>query len=211
MPATGAVTLPRPRAGTDTAPSVVHLTTVDPTLALGLSRELEMDVAAGFETVGMSAPGPYGQELATIGVRHIALAALTRRWDPRADVRAALQLRGELRALQPQVLHTHTPKAGVWGGSSAGRPGIPIVVNTCHGLWAQPDDRRRKRWPVYAAEAAAGLFSDYELYQNGQDCDTLTFAGRRARAEVVGNGIDLRRFGFDPVGRARVRAELGVR
>lgn len=191
-------------------PRIVHLTTIDATLALGLRRELECDVQAGFETFGMSAAGPYESELADLGVRHIALSAFTRRWDLRQDGRAALQLYGELWALKPYVLHTHTPKAGVLGRLVGRAAKIPIIVNTCHGLWAQPEDRRSRRWPVYGAEIAAALASDFELYQNQQDCGTLSFAIPRTKTEVVGNGIDLGRFSFDPVGRSRVRRELQV-
>ncbi|MGH9076850.1 MAG: glycosyltransferase family 4 protein [Acidimicrobiales bacterium] len=189
----------------------MHLTTIDATLALGLRRELEVDVAGGLETVGMSAPGPFGHELEQIGVRHVGLPAFTRRWDLRADAHVAGQLYRELRCLKPDVLHTHTPKAGVVGRVVGRAAGVRIIVNTCHGLWAQPADRRRKRWPVYAAEAVAGLFSDFELYQNDQDRQTLAFAVRRGKAEVVGNGIDLCRFTFDRSGRSKVRDELGLR
>ena len=96
-------------------------------------------------------------------------------------------------------------------GRIAGRlAGVPVVVNTCHGLWARPEDRLRKRAFVYGLEALAARFSDYELFQNAADRDTLRPALKRGRHRVVGNGVDLERFAPDPEGRRRVRAELGV-
>ena len=96
-------------------------------------------------------------------------------------------------------------------GRIAGRlAGIPVVVNTCHGLWARPEDRLRKRAFVYGAEALAIRFSDYEFFQNAADRDTMRRFLKPGRHEVVGNGVDLERFQPDPEGRRRVRAELGL-
>jgi glycosyltransferase involved in cell wall biosynthesis len=96
-------------------------------------------------------------------------------------------------------------------GRIAGRlAGVPVVVNTCHGLWATPEDSLAKRAFVYGLEGLAARFSDFELFQNAQDEQTMRWALRKGRHRVVGNGIDLDRFRFDPDGRARLRAEWGV-
>jgi glycosyltransferase involved in cell wall biosynthesis len=84
------------------------------------------------------------------------------------------------------------------------------VVNTCHGLWARPEDSLRKRAFVYGLEGFAARFSDYELFQNEEDLKSLRPVLRRGRSRVVGNGIDLTRFAPDPEGRRRVREELGL-
>ena len=179
-------------------------------LALLLPTELEVDVEAGHEVFGISAPGPYVPRVTALGVTHVPLPDLTRSWDLRQDARAFRSLVATLRALELDVLHTHNPKTGVMGRVAGRLAGIPVVVNTCHGLWARPEDRLRKRALVYGAEALAIRFSDYELFQNAADRDTLRRFLRRGRHEVVGNGVDLVRFAFDPEGRRRVRAELGV-
>lgn len=96
-------------------------------------------------------------------------------------------------------------------GRIAGRlVGVPVVVNTCHGLWARPEDSVAKRAFVYGLEALAARFSDYELFQNAEDEATLRRFLKRGKHRVVGNGVDLTRFTRDPEGRRRVRAELGV-
>lgn len=189
---------------------LAHLTTVDMSLALLLESELRTDVDAGFTVLGISAPGPYVDQVERLGVQHVAVPALTRRWAPGADLRAALQLFDTLRDLDLDILHTHTPKAGVLGRILGRAAGIPVVVNTCHGLWAMPDDPLLRRTFVYALEAIAAQFSDAELYQNADDHHVLRHVVPSRRSRVVGNGIDLRRFGPDPAARAAVRAELGV-
>ncbi|WP_235498754.1 glycosyltransferase family 4 protein [Knoellia sp. Soil729] len=189
---------------------IAHLTTVDMSLALLLATELEVDVAGGHEVFGISAPGRYVARVEALGVTHVGLPALTRSWNPRQDVAAFRELVRTLRSLHLDVLHTHNPKTGVMGRIAGRLAGIPVVVNTCHGLWARPQDRWRKRAFVYGAEAFAIRFSDYELFQNAADRDTLRRFLKPGRHEVVGNGVDLERFRPDPEGRRRVRAELGV-
>jgi len=189
---------------------IAHLTTVDMSLALLLGTELEVDLAAGHAVFGLSAPGPYVAEVQRLGVQHVPVPSLTRAPDLRSDVLAAGQLFGALRRLEPDVLHTHNPKTGVLGRVLGRLAGVPVVVNTCHGLWAGPDHRPLQRALVNAIEGTASRFSHFELFQNAADRHTLRWAVPDHKARVVGNGVDLRRFRFDPEGREAVRRDLGV-
>jgi len=206
----GPVTAPSWRGPGGRPLRVAHLTTVDMSLSLLLGTELAADVAAGHRTYGLSSPGRFVPAVEALGVEHVPIASLTRSWDPRGDLRATRELVAALRRLDLDVLHTHNPKTGVIGRIAGRLVGIPVVVNTCHGLWASPTDRLRRRAPVYAAEVVASWFSHHELFQNGTDLTTLTPWLRRGRATVVGNGTDLTHFSACPAERARFRAELGV-
>ena len=189
---------------------VAHLTTVDMSLALLLATELRVDVEEGFEVYGISAPGPYVPAVEALGVTHVPLPGFSRAWNLRGDLAAARDLACALRRLRPDVLHTHTPKAGVLGRVIGRLLRVPVVVNTVHGLWVRPDQGRFRRAAVLAVEAVAARFSHAELYQNADDRRALAWAVPERRSRLVGNGVDLTRFRFDPAGRARVRAELGV-
>jgi glycosyltransferase involved in cell wall biosynthesis len=206
----GEVALPRLRAGNGRGLRLAHLTTVDMSLALLLPTELAVDVEAGLTTYGLSSPGPYVPTVETLGVTHVPLPSLTRSWNPRRDSAAGRELVAVLRSLDLDILHTHNPKTGVLGRILGRACRIPVVVNTCHGLWAGPADPLKRRLPVYGAEVAAALFSHAELYQNGTDRQTLRRWVRQGKTEVVGNGTDLSRFVPSPEDRRRVRAELGV-
>ena len=189
---------------------VAHLTTVDMSLALLLETELAEDVAAGHTVFGISAAGPYVDRVEQVGVTHVPVSALTRTWNLHADLASFFELFRTIHRLHLDVLHTHTPKAGVMGRIAGRLAGVPVVVNTCHGLWARPEDALAKRVLVYTAEGLAARFSDFELFQNAQDMATLGPVLKRGRARVVGNGVDLERFRPDPEGRRRVRAEWGI-
>lgn len=189
---------------------VAHLTTVDMSLELLLGTELSIDVETGLHTYGLSAPGPYVPDVQRRGVTYVPLDSLTRSWDPRRDLAATVELARQLRRLRLDVLHTHNPKTGVIGRILGRGLGVPVVVNTCHGLWAQAGDSMQRRSMVLCAEALAAQFSHAELYQNADDAATLAKAVAQWRAKVVGNGVDLVRFTRSEAERARVRAEWGI-
>lgn len=193
-------------------PLVVHLTTTDMSLDWLLGPQLRAFAAAGFDVVGMSAPGPHVPALTAAGIRHIAVDSLTRAPGVVGDLRAFRELVRLLRTEQPDVLHTHNPKPGVLGRIAGRIARVPVVVNTQHGLYAQPTDRLRRRLPVYTAERLAACCSHAELVQNPEDADTLvrTLKVPARRVRVLGNGIDLARFDGSRAARARVRAEWGV-
>jgi lipopolysaccharide/colanic/teichoic acid biosynthesis glycosyltransferase len=177
---------------------VAHLTTVDSTLRFLLLPQLLAARDAEGSVVGISAPGPWVEELETAGITHAPLTSSTRSANVTADLRTVTQLWAILRRERVGVLHTHNPKPGVYGRIVGRLAGVPIVVNTNHGLYATPDDRMVKRLLVYVAEAVASRFSDAELVQSSEDLAVMHrwhLASRR-KTRWLGNGVDLRR--FDP-------------
>lgn len=197
-----------------TRPLVVHVTTTDMSLELLLGPQLEAFAAAGYTVMGCSAPGPYVAALERRGIGHVPLAHATRSAAPIEDARALGELVRCFRRLRPAIVHTHNPKPGVYGRLAARFSRVPVVVNTVHGLYAQPDDRWRRRAVVYSAERIAASCSATELVQNPEDMETLARIGvPRRKLVLLGNGIDLGR--FDPVraapdARRDFRSEIGA-
>ncbi|MGA0893307.1 MAG: glycosyltransferase family 4 protein [Ilumatobacteraceae bacterium] len=196
-------------------PLVVHLTTTDMSLDWLLAPQLRAFTDAGYDVVGMSAPGTHVASLEASGIRHVALPAFTRSANPFDDLRAAAQLWRALRRERPDILHTHNPKPGIIGRIIGRLAGVPLVVNTQHGLYAQPGDRWQRRLPVYAAERLAASFSHVELVQSPEDVDTLVRSLRvpRSRVRLLGNGIDLDRFSphaVDPSARTALRSQWQI-
>lgn len=196
---------------------VAHLTTVDSSLRYLLHPQLTAVRDLGGEAVGISAPGPWVDGLEAEGIRHVPLASSTRSMNPLADVRAAVELWRILRRERPDVLHTHNPKPGLYGRVVGRLAGVPIVVNTCHGLYFTETDPWLKRTLLLVLEGIAARFSHGELVQSREDFDRVvrTHAYPRRRTRLLGNGIDLARFrpdGLTPAARSALRlAELGAR
>jgi glycosyltransferase involved in cell wall biosynthesis len=197
-----------------TKPLLVHVTTSDISLALLLGPQLAAFSAAGYDVIGVSAPGPFVADLEQAGIRHVSLRHATRTVSPVDDVRVAVELYQLLRQLHPDIVHTHTPKPGIYGRLGGRAARVPVVVNTVHGLYATEEDSLIRRAAVYGLERLAATCSDAELVQNEEDLATLARLHVPAdRLHLIGNGIDLSRFALGPkseAARRRVRTELGV-
>lgn len=193
---------------------LVHVTTADISLELLLGPQLSAYRSAGFDVIGVSAPGPFVDEVTARGVRHIALDNATRAMDPSSDARAMLELIRLFRDLRPTIVHTHNPKPGLYGRIAARAARVPVVVNTVHGLYATSDDPLRKRAVVYGLERIASCASDVELIQNVEDLRLLRSLLRvpTSKLTLLGNGVDLARFSTARSAemRSAVRAELGI-
>lgn len=195
-------------------PRLLHLTTTAISLDWLLGPQLDAFAAAGYELTTVSAPGPHVDAILERGHRHIAIPSLSRSMDLRSDRHAWSELRAVFEKVRPDIVHTHNPKPGVLGRMLARRCQVPIVVNTVHGLFAQPTDPVAKRAVVYGAERLAAACSQGELVQNVEDVELLRSLGVPAeRVHLLGNGIDLDRFAPSAsksrMARAR-RRKLGI-
>ena len=122
-------------------PRLVHVTTTDMSLEWLLGPQLRAFRDAGYEVIGISAPGPFVAKLEADGIRHVPLSHATRGWSLQSDLRAFNELRKLFRELQPDIVHTHNPKPGIYGRLAAKAARVPVIVNTQHGLYATRDDR----------------------------------------------------------------------
>lgn len=163
-----------------------------------LAHQLDRFAEEGFDVSGASAPGPYVRELEALGLRHHAVRSLGRNWTPGRDAVALWELVRLFRRERPDVVHTHNPKSGVLGRVAARMARVPAVVNTVHGLYANPALPRIRRSLISAAERGAFRFSDHELFQSHEDFEWAVERRLvpRSRATWLGNGVDLAR--FDP-------------
>jgi glycosyltransferase involved in cell wall biosynthesis len=69
---------------------------------------------------------------------------LVRPIHPWKDVLAWKRLTGVLRARRPQIVHTHSGKAGILGRLAAARAEVPLILHTIHG----PSFGRFQGWPA---------------------------------------------------------------
>jgi glycosyltransferase involved in cell wall biosynthesis len=72
-------------------------------------------------------------QLDQAGVSVFQVPPLAREINPLLDAWATVSLWRLLRSVQPEVVHTHTSKAGALGRVAAWLAGIPVVVHTPHG------------------------------------------------------------------------------
>jgi glycosyltransferase involved in cell wall biosynthesis len=95
-------------------------------------------VQHGFETrLVVGTPDPHEGDFHDLaearGVNVSALPELGRAVRPLKDIRALLKLFRLMRRDRPDIVHTHTAKAGALGRTAALMARVPVVVHTYHG------------------------------------------------------------------------------
>ncbi|MGE3310337.1 MAG: glycosyltransferase family 4 protein [Limisphaerales bacterium] len=89
------------------------------------------------------------------------LPSLVRPVRPALDVRAWLSLTRQFRRLQPDIVHTHSGKAGIVGRLAARTAGVPLVVHTIHGPSFGPFQGSTANTLFRTAERIAGKLTTH--------------------------------------------------
>ncbi len=161
------------------------------------------------------AEGPEGDLFARAEARGLKLELmpdLVRAIRPVVDARAYRSLRQSIRRLRPEVVHTHSSKAGIVGRAAAWDEHVPAVVHTIHGLPFGPSESAWKnrlyvgleRWAARRCHAIVGV------------CDAMAEqalaagVGRAEQYSTVYSGMDVDAFLDPPRPRLEVRRELGL-
>lgn len=199
---------------------IVHIIT---RFILGGAQENTLLTAEGLlrrygdETTLIAGPaeGPEGDlfdRASRSGLRVEVLPELVRAIRPTIDARAYRALRAAIRRLKPEVVHTHSSKAGVLGRAAAWSEGVPAVVHTIHGLPFGPSEKPWKnrlyvgleRWAAKRCHAIVSV------------CDAMTEqalaagVGKPEQFHTIYSGMDVDAFLFPRRSRSEVRRELGL-
>ncbi len=131
---------------------------------------------------------------------------------PMTDVRAYRLLRHALRRLKPDVVHTHSAKAGILGRAAAWRERVPAIVHTVHGPSFGPSESPLKNQVYTLAERWAAR----RCHAMVSVCDAMTEqylaagVGQPEQYQTVYSGMDVEAFLNPPRPRNDVRRELGL-
>lgn len=136
---------------------------------------------------------------------------LRRAVHPLDDWRAYRKLIGLLTGFRPEVVHTHSSKAGILGRAAARRCGVPAIVHTIHGLPFHPFERWWRNALYVAAERWAAKRCDRIITVADAMIDQAIAAGvaQRDRFVTIYSGMEVEPFLTPPRSRAEVRRQLG--
>jgi glycosyltransferase involved in cell wall biosynthesis len=115
-------------------PRLVRITTVPVSLRLLLKGQMKYMKEQGFEVIMISSPGPDAELVEQQEDCEIITLPMERTVKPLSDLRSLVRLTRILRNLQPDIVHTHTPKAGLLGMMAARFAGVPVRLHTIAGL-----------------------------------------------------------------------------
>ncbi len=173
--------------------------------------------AAGHEVTLITGPalGPEGSLLDRArgtGYRVEVLDSMRRSVHPWRDWNACRQLTALLRAISPQVVHTHSSKAGILGRRAATAVKIPVVIHTIHGL-AFTASRWRLINSIYKHQErrAARLSTRIVCVADAMRDQSLAAGiGRPEQYLTVYSGMETAPFLDPPVNRDESRRRLGI-
>lgn len=130
---------------------------------------------------------------------------------PVKDLRALSGLRKAIRRFQPQVVHTHSSKAGVLGRLAAKLEGVPVVIHTVHGFGFTPLQSPVKQRVFFRAEKIAARWTDHFVAVSCVNRDRGVELGlwNADQVSVIRAGVDFDRFRSVGDGR-EARRRLGI-
>lgn len=142
----------------------------------------------------------------------VVMPELKRAIDPLADRVAYRRLIEEIGKRKPDVVHTHSSKAGIVGRAAAWKLRVPAVVHTIHGLPFHPSEKWWKnRLYIWAEQWAAKRCHKIITVADAM-IDQAVAAGIASREKfiTIPSGMEVEPFLNPPHSPAEVRKELGI-
>lgn len=163
-------------------------------------------------TLASGRGGALDGEAASEPFEFVALEHLRRDLAPLHDVRALAELISVVRARRPDVIHTHSSKAGAIGRWAGWAGGARHVVHTVHG-WSFAEHMPRASRALYrVVEHLCALVTDHFVSVSRLDLELGIRLGmvRPDRGSVIRSGIDLADFRAVGPGRDAIRREWSI-
>ena len=147
------------------------------------------------------------------GVQPIIIPELGRALHPLRDLVTLWKLYRLMRRLRPDVVHTHTAKAGFVGRLAAWLAGVPVIVHTFHGhVFHGYFGPRKTRFFILLERLTARLSDAILTLTDGlrdELADVYHIADKR-KIRVLPLGLDLQPFAETPRKTGQFRAAWGI-
>ncbi len=181
---------------------LIRITTVPMALRYLLPGQMNFITQNGFEVLMVSADGPELNEvIKNEGCKHI-IVPMTRRITIIQDFKCLIQLIKLFKQEKPQIVHTHTPKAGLLGMLAAKFCGVKIRIHTVAGMPLMVEKGAKLHLLKFIEKltywAASNVWpNSYSLYQYIEENNFTNKNKLSIIAKGSTNGIDVARFNKD--------------
>ena len=198
---------------------LIRITTVPQSLDKLLQGQLKFMSNNGFEVIGVSSPDTILKEVEKKeGIQTFEIE-MTRTISPLKDLNAVWQLYKLFKNEKPEIVHTHTPKAGTVGMLAAKLAGVPHRIHTVAGMPLLVA-KGKKRKLLNAVEKQTYAWAT-KVYPNSKGLEKIILENKfttRDKLKVIGcgssNGIDTETFNPSLVSeekKANIREELNIK
>ena len=113
---------------------LIRITTVPISFKVLLKGQLRFMASNGFDVKGVSSEGEELKEVRENEGIVMEAINMSRKITPFQDLKSLWKMWNFLRKEKPQIVHTHTPKAGIIGMLAARLAGVPHRLHTVAGL-----------------------------------------------------------------------------
>jgi glycosyltransferase involved in cell wall biosynthesis len=156
--------------------------------------------------------GVEGALLDSVGdVRVEYVDSLVRAISPLCDYRAYVGIKKLLREIKPDVVHTHSAKAGILGRLAARACGVPAIVHSIHGAPFWDEQNPITRWFYQQCERYAEKTCDAFICVADAMTDLMVNAGvaPREKFTTIYSGMEVETFTESAKFRDETRRQLG--
>jgi glycosyltransferase involved in cell wall biosynthesis len=182
-------------------PKLVRITTVPISLLVLLKGQMKFMKQNGFDVTMISSDGEEVEKLINQEECPHIPVKLTRKITPVTDLISLIKLVFILKKIKPDIVHTHTPKAGLIGMWAAKIAGVPIRLHTIAGLpWMETSGIKRKL--LITIEKITAMAA-VEIFPNSYVQKQFLFENNigKKKLKVIGsgssNGIDSEYFSIN--------------
>lgn len=180
-------------------PKIIRITTVPISLKLLLSGQMKFMKDAGWEVIMVSADGKEINEIVKKeGCPHVVIP-FTRKITPFHDLVCLWKLYNLIKKEKPDIVHTHTPKAGLLGMLAAKMAGVKTRIHTVAGLPYMVAEKQKKSLLVNIEKLTYSWAT--QVWPNSPSLKKFIVEEElvgQEKLKVIGfgssNGIDLEKF-----------------
>jgi len=168
--------------------------------------------------VSLVAGPPIGPEGSMIdraranGVDLVIIPEMRREVHPGRDLATFLKLLACFRRERPDIVHTHSSKAGILGRMAARCAGVPVILHTIHGMAFHRHQAGAANALYILLERLAARWSDRIISVADAMTEQAVAAGVAPRRKFVTirSGMEIEPFLAETDARERVRREFGM-
>ncbi len=147
------------------------------------------------------------------GVKVIQLSALVRRISPINDIRALYDLVKRMAVEKPEIVHTHTSKAGILGRLAAKIAKIPALIHTPHGhvFWGHFGPVLSKIF-LWVERRFAPVTDRVVALTEGEGRDYANLGlYPMEKIVIIHSGVDVQKFKASRVNKVERKRSLGIK
>jgi len=145
-------------------------------------------------------------------VKTFFVPQLVRQISPLRDVPALYAIFKLLRAEKPDIVHTHSSKAGILGRIAAKLAGVPVIIHTYHGFGFNDfQNAVTKNIFVFAERFAAHLASHFIAVTNEDVAKGVKHGiGPEDKYSIIRSGIDISSYSSADTDKDALKKELNI-